>query len=306
MPSFIQFLQESKIDIAEFKNTVLYADIENIWLNLPSKPKINEITNISGQISKTILKYFIDNQSFFEIKESKTQEYQDEDKIINPESVKLRLTKVTNQKLPDIINSSYIIDPLIEDLQKDPIYTVVDIKSKEVSSKAKSPFSTSTLQQAASSKLGLSPKTTMQLAQILYEGVEISKGNLQALITYMRTDSVNLSNHSLEQIHAFLNKNYPKYTIPAFRKFSNKSKNSQEAHEAIRPVDINITPSSLQGKLDKRLLDLYRLIWQQTVASQMADEKRLIHTFTLQNNIMNEFTGSQSQTSFLGWKAILA
>ncbi len=140
-------------------------------------------------------------------------------------------------------------------------WRVTDITQTEVSRAPKAPFTTSTLQQAASSRLNFSPANTMRIAQKLYEA---------GLITYMRTDSTALSEQALPSIARVIEKEFGA-TLVSTRQFKTKSKNAQEAHEAIRPTDIGIKSAghSVDGK------KLYQLIWQRTIASQMADAKLL-------------------------------
>jgi DNA topoisomerase-1 len=140
------------------------------------------------------------------------------------------------------------------------IFKVFNVESKPAKKSPVAPFTTSTLQQEASRKLGYSVAQTMMLAQKLYES-----GN----ITYMRTDSVNLSEHAIEQAKRMIISNYgEQYSKP--RRFTTKSKGAQEAHEAIRPVDMNLQNISFD---DQKAVRLYNLIWKRTVASQMADAK---------------------------------
>jgi len=134
------------------------------------------------------------------------------------------------------------------------------------------PFTTSTLQQEAARKLGFSAKKTMSTAQKLYEGVAIGSAGTVGLITYMRTDSVNLSNQALAEAHELIVRMFGKeYALAKPRFFKNKAKNAQEAHEAIRPTDLARTPAELKAFLAPDLLKLYELIWKRTVACQMAE-----------------------------------
>ena len=134
------------------------------------------------------------------------------------------------------------------------------------------PFTTSTLQQEASRKLGFSAKKTMSTAQKLYEGIDIGEGGTVGLITYMRTDSVNLSNQALKEAHHVISAAYgPEYALAKPRLYRTKTKNAQEAHEAIRPTYISKTPVELKKFLTPDLHKLYELIWKRTVACQMAE-----------------------------------
>lgn len=144
-------------------------------------------------------------------------------------------------------------------------YQIAKIEKKEISKNPVAPFTTSTLQQSANRHLGFSAKQTMTVAQKLYE-----QGN----ITYMRTDSLNLSPKFLTESQEWLKKNLGvEYVLATSRIFKNRSKNAQEAHEAIRPTEVNVTPEMLAATLDKNQERLYRLIWQRAVASQMPAAK---------------------------------
>ncbi|MCW8828314.1 MAG: type I DNA topoisomerase [Gammaproteobacteria bacterium] len=131
------------------------------------------------------------------------------------------------------------------------------------------PFTTSTLQQEASRKLGFTAQRTMRTAQQLYEGIDIG-GETVGLITYMRTDSVNLAAEAMAEVRDYIAQRYGSDNVPAEpRTFKTKSKNAQEAHEAIRPTSIERVPSALQGHLSKDQFRLYELIWKRTLACQM-------------------------------------
>ena len=131
------------------------------------------------------------------------------------------------------------------------------------------PFITSTLQQEAARKLGFSAKRTMRVAQQLYEGIDID-GTSVGLITYMRTDAVNLAAEAVEEIRKFIAQRYKKENVPENPQvYKNKSKNAQEAHEAIRPTAVNQTPEQVKASLSAEQFKLYELIWRRTVACQM-------------------------------------
>ena len=149
-------------------------------------------------------------------------------------------------------------------------FRVTKLEKKERKRNPAPPFTTSTLQQEASRKLGFSARKTMSVAQKLYEGIEVGDGT-HGLITYMRTDSVALSNQATGEAHDVICQLYDaSYALKKPRVFRNKSKNAQEAHEAIRPTSIARTPAQLKPYLSSDQLRLYELIWKRTVASQMA------------------------------------
>ncbi len=148
--------------------------------------------------------------------------------------------------------------------------TTVSVDKKQRKRNPAAPFTTSTLQQEASRKLGFNTQWTMRVAQRLYEGIELPDEGNVGLISYMRTDSVTLANVAVEEIRDVIAERYGSGNVPDTpREFKTKTKNAQEAHEAIRPTSVARTPESLQGKLDDEQLKLYTLIWQRTMASQM-------------------------------------
>ncbi len=147
--------------------------------------------------------------------------------------------------------------------------TVTSIDRKQRKRNPAPPFTTSTLQQESARKLGFGAQRTMRLAQQLYEGVDFGEGAV-GLITYMRTDSVNLANEAVQEIRQVIGQMYGAESLPETpRVYKTKSKNAQEAHEAIRPTSASITPERLEGKIDADQLKLYSLIWKRAVASQM-------------------------------------
>jgi len=151
----------------------------------------------------------------------------------------------------------------------DAKWIVEKVEKRAVSKNPLPPFTTSTLQQESFKKLGFSAKQTMMLAQQLYEGIELGEGPI-GLITYMRTDSVNLSLESLQTAHDFIKKEVgPNYALLSPRQFQTKTKGAQEAHEAIRPTDSWRTPESIENFLEKRQFRLYDLIWRRFLATQM-------------------------------------
>ncbi|HEV8240226.1 MAG TPA: type I DNA topoisomerase [Thermoanaerobaculia bacterium] len=158
---------------------------------------------------------------------------------------------------------------IAEAVTKHP-WRVSRIEKKEVRQRPMAPFTTSTMQQAASSRLHMSPKQTMSVAQRLYEGIDLGGGEREGLITYMRTDSVNLADKALHDAAGFIRSRWGASYHQEHR-YKTKSKMAQEAHEAIRPTEIARTPEQVKAFLSREELLLYTLVWQRTVASQMAD-----------------------------------
>lgn len=182
-----------------------------------------------------------------------------------------KLIKKDNKKIK--IKNEKKTKEIISDLEKAE-YKVDKITKKEVLRFPYPPFTTSTLQQEASYKLGFSAKKTMFLAQQLYEGIKLDKGGQVGLITYMRTDSVNLSWLAINTTRKYIEENLGKDFLPARPKvFKTKSIATQEAHEAIRPTYIQKTPDSIKKYLTSDQDKLYKLIWQKMVACQMKDAR---------------------------------
>lgn len=149
-------------------------------------------------------------------------------------------------------------------------YKVSSIETKRTKGRQYPPYITSTLQQAGANVLSMPTDRTMRIAQNLYEGIEIPQEGQVGLITYMRTDSTHLSKEALESARAFIQDKFgPKYLPEKARVYQQKNKSAQEAHEAIRPTDIRRTPDSLRDALTDEQFKLYRLIWNQFIASQM-------------------------------------
>lgn len=169
------------------------------------------------------------------------------------------------------INNQELADQALAQLrsQAGTQLTVTELTQKERKRRPAPPFITSTLQQEAARKLGFTARKTMQVAQQLYEGMEVD-GQSQGLITYMRTDSLNLANDAIAEIRSVIQKKYGQDQIPENPNFyKSKSKNAQEAHEAIRAVSAELTPKDIKKYLDHDQFRLYDLIWKRTLASQM-------------------------------------
>jgi DNA topoisomerase-1 len=148
-------------------------------------------------------------------------------------------------------------------------FTVTTVEAKPARRNPQAPFTTSTLQQEASRKLGFAPAHTMRIAQRLYEGIDIG-GETTGLITYMRTDGVQIDGSAITQARKVIGEDYGNAYVPdAPRQYQAKAKNAQEAHEAIRPTDLSRRPSDMRRKLDTDQARLYELIWTRTIASQM-------------------------------------
>lgn len=151
-----------------------------------------------------------------------------------------------------------------------PAFTVEDVQTRRTVSRPNPPFTTAALQQAASTALGYAPSRTMRIAQDLYEGVDIGEGEGPiGLITYMRTDSTNLSQDAVNAVRGLIKSQFGDRYLPEQPNTYARGKRAQEAHEAIRPTDVNRTPASLKGRISNDQFRLYELIWQRFVACQM-------------------------------------
>lgn len=223
----------------------------------------------AGRVQSVALKLIVDRER--EIQAHKPEEYWEIGAIFKKGSeFEARLTKKENKNLE--IKSQKEVDGILKDL-KGQKYTVAKVENKELKKKPSAPFITSTLQQEAARKLHYSSKKTMMLAQKLYEGVQCKPGEgCTGLITYMRTDSTNLSGQAIGQARGFIKKEFGDKYLPKTPRVYKKAKAAQEAHEAIRPTDINRTPESLKGVLGADEMKVYELIWKRTVASQMTEE----------------------------------
>lgn len=218
-----------------------------------------------------------------------------------------RLTHFDKEKLQqfsivDGTRAESVKDSLIR--ESEGYLTVKEIEKKQRKRNPSPPFTTSTLQQEAARKLGFTTRKTMMVAQQLYEGIDIGSGTV-GLISYMRTDSVSLSNEALEEIRTYINGRYGKDNCPSSpRIFKTKSKNAQEAHEAIRPTSVKRTPEMVGPSLTQDQLKLYTLIWKRTVASQMAEA--LVDTVAVDfaTKADNIFRANGSTIAFPGFLAV--
>ncbi|WQV02597.1 type I DNA topoisomerase [Helicobacter pylori] len=222
----------------------------------------------AGRVQSAALKLVIDRER--EIKAFKPLTYFTLDALFEPnleaQLVSYKGNKLKAQELIDEKKAHEIKN----ELEKES-YTISSIVKKSKKSPTPPPFMTSTLQQSASSLLGFSPTKTMSIAQKLYEGVATPQG-VMGVITYMRTDSLNIAKEALEEARGKILKDYGKdYLPPKAKVYSSKNKNAQEAHEAIRPTSIILEPNALKDYLKPEELKLYTLIYKRFLASQMQD-----------------------------------
>ena len=180
------------------------------------------------------------------------------------------LTAVPGQKGKPVVDNETTATAIKTDLNASS-YTVAKVTRKEAKQRPKPPFTTSTLQQQAARSFRFSAQRTMRIAQDLYEGMAIGSGEPEGLITYMRTDSVNLAQNALEEAEQFIKSTYGNEYSTGPKKYKTRSKSAQEAHEAVRPTSASNTPDKIAQFLSSEQLRLYTLIWKRTIASQMAD-----------------------------------
>ncbi|MFP6268322.1 type I DNA topoisomerase [Helicobacter pylori] len=222
----------------------------------------------AGRVQSAALKLVIDRER--EIKAFKPLTYFTLDAYFEPNlEAQLISYKGNKLKAQELIDGKKAQE-IKNELEKES-YTISSIVKKSKKSPTPPPFMTSTLQQSASSLLGFSPTKTMSIAQKLYEGVATPQG-VMGVITYMRTDSLNIAKEALEEARAKILKDYSKdYLPPKAKVYSSKNKNAQEAHEAIRPTSIILEPNALKDYLKPEELKLYTLIYKRFLASQMQD-----------------------------------
>jgi DNA topoisomerase I len=183
-------------------------------------------------------------------------------KLIQLDGAKVEQFTLTNQEQADTAKAAIVT-------AANGKLLVTNVEKKQRKRNPSAPFTTSTLQQESSRKLGFTAKKTMMVAQQLYEGIDIG-GETVGLISYMRTDSVNLANEAIEEIRAYIAARFGVENLPeAARVYKTKAKNAQEAHEAIRPTSVSHEPEKIKEHLSKDQFRLYDLIWKRTVACQM-------------------------------------
>ncbi len=236
-----------------------------LWRKLPG-------SRSAGRVQSVALRLICERES--EIEAFKAREYwtiEVEFGTRSGERFTARLTHLDGKRLdkfdlPDEAQARAAADKIMRQLN----YTVQSVEKKQVRRNPPPPFTTSTLQQEASRKLGMGASRTMRVAQRLYEGVDIG-GETVGLITYMRTDGVTLSNEAIAGARRLIETQYgAKYRPEEPRVYKAQAKNAQEAHEAIRPTDMFRRPDEVGGHLDPEQQRLYELIWKRAVASQMA------------------------------------
>lgn len=212
-------------------------------------------------------------------------------KLEEVEGKKLEKTSIKNQVEAEKLKST---------LEQND-FSISENKNWEVERSPKAPFTTSTLQQEAAHKLGFSAKKTMMLAQQLYEGVNITGKGSTGLITYMRTDSVHLSNQAMQGIRSYLQTNYQELLSPQPQLYKTKSKLAQEAHEAIRPTNPALEPDKVSSFLNSDQQKLYNLIWRRALSTQAKPAKLSHSQVTVSDKDLNRFKASGVEVKFPGY-----
>lgn len=267
-----------------------------LWRKLPG-------SRSAGRVQSVALRLICEREA--EIEAFRSEEYWTIDAAFRTKERKnftARLTHLDGEKLQKFsINTEAAAKAAVERIQGGT-YAVRSLEKKQTKRNPYPPFTTSTLQQEASRKLGFGASRTMQLAQKLYEGIDLG-GETVGLITYMRTDGVQLSQDAVFAIRDDIGKNFGDRYLPnSPRMYKNKSKNAQEAHEAIRPTDVRRHPREMAARLDKDMARLYELIWKRTVACQMASAELDQTTVTIQAaDSRAEFRATGSIITFDGF-----
>ncbi len=231
--------------------------------------------------------------------------------LLNPDGsekqYRAKLAKINGNAVNGTLDNEEIALETVEKLRL-AAYKIGDINVSTKQIKPGAPFITSTLQQEASRRIGFLTRKTMAVAQQLYEGLDLGNGEETGLITYMRTDSVNVSAESVREARAYIENRYgPSYLPEKQPQYKTRAASAQEAHEAIRPTSVNRTPDSLKNHLTKDQLALYKLIWQRFVASQMNPAVIEITTVEVEAKASQDdylFKATGNRETFPGFRAV--
>ncbi len=236
-----------------------------LWRKLPG-------SRSAGRVQSVALRLIAKREN--EIELFRSQEYWSLHVLLQSLSSKTfeaRLTAIEGKKVEKFQwKTKTEAEKILERLKGYKDYTVAKLEKKHQKRQPSAPFTTSTLQQEAARKMGFPTYKTMSVAQKLYEGIKIGAQTI-GIITYMRTDNVNMSVHAVEAARSMIKNTWGREYVPdSARMFKSKAKNAQEAHEAVRPTDFSLSPEKAATFLDSNQLKLYTLIWKRAVASQMA------------------------------------
>ena len=268
-----------------------------LWTKLPGSKS-------AGRVQSVALRLLTEREHEIEIfkpEEFWTLNVIFEDK--NKSIITSNLNQLNGKKIEKFtFKSKDDVNKAVNEIKKKE-YQISDISSKIYTRNPSGPFTTSTLQQTASSKLGFGASRTMQIAQRLYQGIDI-EGDTIGLITYMRTDGTNISKDAIETFRSYISDNFGKNYLPqsSLNYSGKKAKNAQEAHEAIRPTEISRNPESLKKYLSSDQYKLYNLIWSRALSSQMESAKFDRKTITITSKDKeNIFKASGSVLKFDGY-----
>lgn len=221
----------------------------------------------AGRVQSVALKLICQRE--LEIRAFKAEEYWSVEGLFNHQSNPFNASLTHINKKAIALTNEADTQKVVDDVKKQS-FAIESITDKKRVKNPVAPFITSSLQQAAANKLGFAVKKTMTLAQNMYEGVTLQDPKSpQALITYMRTDSTRLSDTAIQQARAFINNEYGKDYLPTSAQVYSKKGAAQDAHEAIRPIDIAVTPDEIKPFVSSDIFKLYQLIWSRSVACQM-------------------------------------
>ncbi len=272
-----------------------------LWTKLPGSKS-------AGRVQSVALRLLTEREHEIEIfkpDEFWTLNIIFEDK--NKSKITSNLNELNGKKIEKFtFKSKDDVNKAVNEIKKKE-YQVSDISSKIYTRNPSGPFTTSTLQQTASSKLGFGASRTMQIAQRLYQGIDI-EGDTVGLITYMRTDGTNISKDAIETFRNYISDNFGKNYLPqsSLNYSGKKAKNAQEAHEAIRPTEISRNPESLKKYLSSDQYKLYNLIWSRALSSQMKSAKFDRKTITITSkDTKNIFKASGSVLKFDGYLKLI-
>ncbi len=254
----------------------------------------------AGRVQSVALRMLCDREE--EINAFIPKEYWDMDAVLKFKNKEFTVSFYGDKKGKIEITGKEQLDKIIEEL-KDSKFSVNDIKKGNRTRKAPIPFTTSTMQQEASKALNFSTQKTMRIAQQLYEGVDIKGRGSIGLITYLRTDSTRVSETAEAQVKEFIEENYGIDYMTKEVNAKKASKKIQDAHEAIRPTDVTLTPDMVKAQLPRDQFRLYQLIWKRFVASRMGNA--VYDTFNVKIGAENYvFTASTSKIKFDGFMKI--
>lgn len=224
----------------------------------------------AGRVQSVAVRIVVDREE--EIRNFKPEEYWTIDARLIPKGSRRILTATfygdKNNKIK-ILNEEQA-DKILDDL-RDVEYKILSVKKSKRKRSPAPPFITSTLQQEASKKLGFRSRHTMKIAQELYEGIELGDKGAMGLITYMRTDSLRVSEDAIDEVISYIKESFGDKYLPSKKRYFKTKKNAQDGHEAIRPTMVSLAPAEVKDYLSKDQYKLYKLIWERFTASQMAD-----------------------------------